>query len=269
MLVDPEIEASYLITFRDDDGARLPLLRAVTAWLAELPWLEVLVVEQGAAPTLDAEGPGANVRTLFAFNDGPFNKSWGLNVAARSASCDLLVTGDADMLMPGEALARALLVCRDHYDAVNPYSNLLDLTEAETKSVLRGDVNVRDIQRDHSRDRLPQGEHICFCGGICVYRRDVYFALGGMDERFLGWGGEDDAMSANLERYTDRLAVQKDTPAYHLWHPRPPQRYHHPHYRKNLVLANHYRFCDPEKLERQRAGQRASMGDPERYIAPR
>lgn len=262
-----DIAASYLITFRDDDGARLPLLEAVVASLAELPWLEVIVVEQGAAAGLDPESLGAHVRTLFVFNDGPFNKSWGLNVAARNASHELLVTGDADMLMPGEALARALVVCRDHYDAVNPYSSLVDLTRAETDAILNGELDVTAIRRGPARDRLAQGEHICFCGGICVFRREVYFALGGMDERFLGWGGEDDAMSANLERYTDRIAVQKDTPAYHLWHPRPPRRYHHPHYRMNLDLANHYRTCDQESLDRLRAEGRKTLGDPARNNA--
>lgn len=257
--------ASYLITFRDSDGTRLPLLKAVTARLAELSRLEVIVVEQDAASRLESENLGPNVKRLFVFNDGPFNKSWGLNVAARSASHELLVIGDADMIMPGEALDRALTVCRDHYDAVNPYSNLVDLTEAETRSLLQGDTRIADIQRALLQDRRPEGEHLCFCGGICLYRREVYFALGGMDERFLGWGGEDDAMSANLERYTNRIAVQRDTVAYHLWHPRPSERYHHPHYRRNLVLANHYRFCDQQTLERQRAEQRAAMGDAHRY----
>lgn len=261
------MNASYLITFRDSDGTRLALLKTVTAWLAGLPQLEVIVVEQDVAPRLASEDLGANVRSLFVFNDGLFNKSRGLNVAARHASHELLVTGDADMLMSGEALGRALLVCRDHFDAVNPYSNLLDLSEPETRSILRSEAGTADIQRRLVHDRQPQGEHICFCGGICVYRRDVYFALGGMDERFLGWGGEDDAMTANLERYTDRIAVQKDTLAYHLWHPRPPQRYHHPHYRKNLDLANHYRTCDQESLERLRAEGRKSLGDPARNNA--
>ncbi|MDZ7839258.1 MAG: galactosyltransferase-related protein [Gammaproteobacteria bacterium] len=259
------MNASYLITFRDDDGARLPLLEAVTAWLAEIPSLEVIVVEQGAAPRLTPGHLGAHVRILHVFNDGPFNKSWGLNVAARNASHELLVTGDADMIMAGEALSRALTVCRDHYDAVNPYSNLVDLTKPQTEAILRGETDLAAVQPPPGRDRLSQGEHLCFCGGICVFRREVYFALGGMDERFLGWGGEDDAMSANLERYTDRIAVQRDTPAYHLWHPRPPQRYRQPHYRRNLELANHYRACDADTLDRRRAEQRASMGDPKRY----
>lgn len=230
-----------------------------------MPRLEVIVVEQDVAARLESEDLGSNVRTLFVYNPGPFNKSWGLNVAARHAEHELLVVGDADMLMPDESLGRALLACRDNYDAVNPYASLIDLTEQETRAVVRGDAGVAEIRRESMHDRRPQGEHICFCGGICVFHRDVYFALGGMDERFLGWGGEDDAMSINLERYTDRIAVQRDTAAYHLWHPRPQQRYQHPHYRLNLAFAREYRYSDPEALAQRRAEQRASMGDPERY----
>jgi len=186
-------------------------------------------------------------------------------VAARQASHGLLVICDADMMMSSDALARAMLACRDHFDAVNPYSHLIDLDEAETRAILAGQASPGDFRRAAALDRRREGEHLCFCGGICVFRRETYFALGGMDERFLGWGGEDDAMSVNLERYTERIAVQKDTLAYHLWHPRSPRRYAHPHYRDNLALANDYRRCEPQALARWRAAQRASMGDPNKY----
>lgn len=257
--------ASYLITFRDRDGSRLPLLRAVTGWLSALPALQVIIVEQDSEPRLTGQVSGANISVRFAYNPGPFNKSWGLNVAARYARHELLVTGDADMIIDPPALERALSACRQHYDAVNPYARLVDLSEDETRAMLRGATRVTDIRRDAARDRLAQGEQLCFCGGICVFRREVFFALGGMDERFLGWGGEDDAMSINLERYTTRIAVQRDTPACHLWHPRDAQRYRHPHYRNNLALASLYRSCSEATLARWRARQRDSMGDPQRY----
>lgn len=260
-----EQKASYLITFRDGDGTRLPLLHTVLSSLAPMPQLEVIVVEQDAAPCVDAGSLPANARSVFVSNDGPFNKSWGLNVAARQAACDVLVTGDADMLLPADALTRALAACARHYDAVNPYSNLVDLTEEETQAVLAGRLDPVRVRRGRLEDRRPRGEHICFCGGICVFRRDVYFALGGMDERFLGWGGEDDAMSTDLQRYTARLGVQRDTVAWHLWHPRDPQRYLHPNYRANLSMAGEYSTCNQAALDALRAERRATMGDPDRY----
>ncbi len=257
--------ASYLLTFSDRDGKRLAPLKAVLAWLAALEDIEIVLVEQDDRPRVDPENLPPGIVYRFAFNDGPFNKSWGLNVAARIARHDLLVTGDADMILPGAALGRALAVCESRFDAVNPYSHLVDLDERQTRSYLDGELALEEAGRDGSRDRKADGEFLCFCGGICVYRREVYFALGGMDERFAGWGGEDDAMSVNLQRCTDRIAVQRDTHAYHLWHPRAPERYTHAQYRRNLALAQAYVSCAPEALDAWRRTHRETMGDPNRF----
>lgn len=258
-------QASYLITFRDTDGTRLPLLETVLDWLGKQPQLQVIVVEQDVSSRIQSTPFTPNVELLLAHNDGPFNKSWGLNIAARRAAHDLLVVGDADMFMSGDTLNRALHLCRRRCDAVNPYLTLVDLTVSETRSLLLRGCDVDHVQRGARADRIHEGEHLCYCGGICVFRSEVYFALGGMDERFLGWGGEDDAMTTNLHRYTDRLAALKNGVAYHLWHPRPADRYHHPHYRRNLALSMEYRRLDQEALDKQRAEHRAVMGDPERY----
>lgn len=259
--------ASYLITFRDDGDGRLPLLGAVLNWLARLDALEVIVVEQDGESVAADLPRGPNTRFEFVFNDGPFNKAWGLNVAARNASCEILVTGDADMLMEDEALLRAVNACSERFDAVNPYTGLVDLTATETTALVRGDIGITDIRRERVRDRLDEGELICFCGGICAYRREVYFALGGLDEEFVGWGGEDDAMSVNLGRYTDRLAVQQHTRAFHLWHPRSPDRYNHRHYEANRSLAAAYRTMDDRTLAGRRERQQRFMGNPDRYRA--
>jgi hypothetical protein len=57
--------------------------------------------------------------------------------------------------------------------------------------------------------------------GACMWiTRDAFDRVGGMDERYVGWGGEDDDLVARLElhapvrRFTD--------PFLHLDHPRPP-----------------------------------------------
>lgn len=68
------IKASYLITFRDADGSRLPLLKTVTAWLSTMPSIEVIVVEQGVDARLEAENLGPNARAVFVHNDGPFKR---------------------------------------------------------------------------------------------------------------------------------------------------------------------------------------------------
>ncbi|MFK4998906.1 galactosyltransferase-related protein [Bacillus sp. N9] len=56
-------------------------------------------------------------------------------------------------------------------------------------------------------------------GGINVVPRKHFETVGGFDERFVGWGGEDDAFAASLNTlcgYVKRL----DATIYHLWHKR-------------------------------------------------
>ena len=78
---------SYIITYRaTDDPTRRANLEAVLAWLRLQTLAEVIVVEQDAAPTLGDLGAFPGLRSLFAYNPGPFNKSWGFNVGVRAST---------------------------------------------------------------------------------------------------------------------------------------------------------------------------------------
>ena len=76
---------SYIITYRAaDDPARRANLEAVLAWLKLQALAEVVLVEQDIAPTLGDLPAFPGLRSLFAYNPGPFNKSWGFNVGVRA-----------------------------------------------------------------------------------------------------------------------------------------------------------------------------------------
>jgi hypothetical protein len=61
-----------------------PGLEAVLAWLKLQALAEVVLVEQDIAPTLGDLPAFPGLRSLFAYNPGPFNKSWGFNVGVRA-----------------------------------------------------------------------------------------------------------------------------------------------------------------------------------------
>lgn len=100
---------SYIITYRaTDDPARRANLEAVLAWLRLQPLAQVIVVEQDVAPTLGDLASFPNLLSLFAYNPGPFNKSWGFNVGVRASRGSLLAFGDADVLCRGLCRRRSL-----------------------------------------------------------------------------------------------------------------------------------------------------------------
>ena len=132
------VKASYLITHREsDDSRRRDNLQAVLDWLTGFPEFEVIVVEQDSAPRLENIRASAACRHFYAYNPGPFNKSWGLNFAFRQASTALLAFGDGDIIVPGAQMAKAVEICARAYAAVNPYRRIVDLTPDESETVRR------------------------------------------------------------------------------------------------------------------------------------
>lgn len=79
----------------------------------------------------------------------------------------------------------------------------------------------------------------------------MYREIGGQDERFEGWGGEDDAMSVTILRLADRTMTLAEARAWHLYHPRRPDEvYRADCYRSNLALANAYCSMQVDELRR-------------------
>ncbi len=105
-----------------------------------------------------------------------------------------------------------------------------------------------------------------FCGGLFLMRRGTYEDLGGFDERFLGWGGEDDAMTSKLSRLVKCSGVARNQIAYHLWHERSrASRYFHPHYQQNLARTKWYAACDTQSLMLLCQKDRQNMGRSDKY----
>jgi hypothetical protein len=258
-----------IVTYRGAPGTdRRANLDAVLAWLARDPALETIVVEQDAHPRLAPPLAHPGARVVFAYNAGPFNKAWGLNVGARLAEAGVLVFGDADVIVPG-GLGEAAAHCAHHAQLAKPYRRLVDLTPEETARVRAGTdpAIVRDPAAAPNRDAI--GERLVLCGGWFAIRRDAFAALGGFDERFVGWGGEDDAMTIKVERA--RLATWELDPgaAWHLWHPRgAAATTGHAHYAANLALLEDYRHYDDDALARLAEVQRQTCGRREKYRPP-
>ncbi len=127
-------QATYILTYRADrDGQRRRNLEAVLAWLAGFAQIDVVVVEQDAAPT-PLTLPHPRCQAVFAYNPGPFNKSWGFNVGFRAAQTQWLGFGDADVIV-GDALWQSFELLRQGLLAVKPYRRLIDMSEEESKPV--------------------------------------------------------------------------------------------------------------------------------------
>ncbi|WP_295400224.1 glycosyltransferase family A protein [uncultured Thiocystis sp.] len=256
---------SFITTVRVTDERRARNLRYTLDWYQRQCDWEWVIVEQDAAPRLDELPLPEGLKRLFVLNPGPFNKAWGFNVGVRAARGDLLFFCDADLLVPASALETATSLCTRRVLAVNPYETLADLGRTESDALLAGDEPPR-FDRNDASDRRGERERICFCGGAFMMRRSLHQHMGGFDERYLGWGGEDDAMSLRLGRTTAEVAVVQGRMALHLWHARETATtFGNPHYRTNLERLDALRALPDNEFRFMRDVQRQLMGYPGKY----
>lgn len=236
---------SFITTYRAaGDPARRANLEAVLAWLAPCQAGEMIVVEQDVAPSLPPGLGGA--RVVFAYNPGPFNKGWGLNVGARFSRLPLLAFGDGDLICPG--LDEAVASCRAGVPVVRAFGPVIDLDAARSAALRAAPLMPAGLA---GTERGTQGEYAPLCGGLVVFQRAFFQLLGGWDERFLGWGGEDDAMSVKVARAGLPTRVMTHQPGLHLHHRRPRSKAaSNPHYRDNLAVLGELRELSDVALKR-------------------
>lgn len=191
---------------RDREGN----LSRVLDWLKSFPGLDVLVVEQD---NMRRFRPPPGVRHVFARSTEPYNRSWGFNIAFRESESPHVVFGDSDILMRSHEFLSALEAA-ESLDVLSPYSSVLDLDLQESGMSLE---EMGRIVRP-GRGEMDN-QKINLCGGVVVFSRDAFERVGGWDEDFVGWGGEDDMMTFKVEAAGLRTASMPFR-CYHLWHQR-------------------------------------------------
>ncbi|WP_373601534.1 galactosyltransferase-related protein [Paraclostridium bifermentans] len=149
----------------------------------------------------------------------PYSKSEAVNNAFKKATREILVIMDSDILIDIESLNTAISIV-DKYKFILPYNKLVRLDEKSTEKILNKELlNIEDI--DISNNSIIK-EESRMVGGIYVTTKEVYKNIGGFDERFRGWGGEDDAVLSCV-KYIYGKYHRLDNILYHLYHTRQHQ----------------------------------------------
>jgi hypothetical protein len=210
---DAAVDASFVIGHRGLE--RLPLLLASLKSIAGQAGVRVecIVVEQATNPEIRSALPTwvRYVHTPPPYPDMPYARSWALNVGARLARGRLLILHDNDILVP-EDYAQAHLERLDTgYEVINGKRFLFYLDRTRTEAVCAG------MPPGQAADGIEQILQNALGGGSLAIGRDAFLAIGGFDEAFVGWGGEDNELwDRALTRKVDPYG---HLPLIHLWHP--------------------------------------------------
>lgn len=126
---------------------------------------------------------------------GPFNRSAALNLAARLAGdeWDVALIIDADVICDVDRVRQAVAQAYETDRMVLPYTIRYDLNEAGSLRVMEGDHGSwrRWVAKTY-RDQVSS---------VLAIPRSLWDAVGGFDEHFVGWGGEDNAFAIACETF--------------------------------------------------------------------
>lgn len=204
-------EIAFVIGHRGSD--RLPLLLATLETIAAQQGVavECIVVEQDVEARIrDALPPWVRyVHTPLRRANQPFCRSWAFNVGVEHASSDAVILHDNDMLVPLDYAATIKARLSQGWEVVNLKRFIFYLTRAHTARLLSARGDPSGESPESIIQNLEGG------GSIAVSRRS-YLAIGGFDEAFEGWGGED--VEFWERALTRRVWPYGSLPLVHLWH---------------------------------------------------
>jgi hypothetical protein len=204
-------DVSFLIGHKGIE--RLPLLLMTLKSIAGQAdcRVECIVVEQDTESRIDSHLPEWVRHELVPPErpDLPYSRSRALNAAAKLARARCLIFHDGDLVVPRDYAAHVLKFHKSGFEVINLKRIIFYLSERDT-------VNSLIERRISVREPLEATMQNAEGGGSVGMDRDAYSAIGGFDDAFVGWGGEDNEMWERAQ--TRKVYPYGFLPMLHLWH---------------------------------------------------
>lgn len=145
--------------------------------------------------------------------EGPFNRSAAINLAAKKAgNWQAAIIADSDTWVPPNQVEAGIRAAMETGHLVSCLDRVVELDQQTTENILTFGFSAIDTK--YAKVRTAEMETQ---SSMLAVPRHLFERLGGFDERFVSWGGEDNSFwrAAHL---IGGPVVRTAGPAYHLWH---------------------------------------------------
>lgn len=192
---------------------RLPLLLATLKSIAGQTGchIECVVVEQDNDELVRKYLPEwvRYIHTPLPIKEMSYSRSWAFNVGAKAAKSPFLIFHDNDMLVPVVYAKNLLHYHQQGFDFINLKRFIFYLNKGSSKNL----AETEDFSGKLEFEAIVQNLEV---GGSFGAGKQAYFDIGGFDERFIGWGGEDNEFWERAQ--TKKVYPYGYLPIVHLWH---------------------------------------------------
>ncbi|AGB41223.1 hypothetical protein Halha_1277 [Halobacteroides halobius DSM 5150] len=158
-----------------------------------------------------------------------FSRAQAINLAAQKATRDIFLIADIDLIYAPQIIIDSISLL-DEYPWVLPFQEIVRFNQDYTEKLLSLNPKWPIVDNYGSHHK-----HSINGGGLNLIPRQNFETVGGFDERFIEWGGEDDAFTIAMTVLCGQ-PKRLDHTLYHLWHPRSAST----NYKNNIELLNRY-----------------------------
>jgi len=210
------MEASFVIYFHP---MRLDNLMQTLRLLHErepaLRNCEVILVCQTKIDNVESPFPNT---VLINLELESYQKTLMCNVGVNMAKNPIIVLLDSDRVLPVNYFHDVIQMIVPNQAITTRYMYRLCVSLNDI-SFLENKLNIKPAclhMADHRNPSNVFGEKNMFCGNVVMYKSD-YLGMGGMDERYVGYGIADNDMTQTAMNYGLDLIFLEAT-EFHFWH---------------------------------------------------
>lgn len=182
-----------------------------------------------------------DIEIFYADRPGVWNLAASRNDGvkrAQEAHCDVIIVNDADTIPEIDALMECIEKCQEDNLIHLPFTVVLYLPESQTDLYLS----------NKTTDGLQTNPYFFGVSGIYVCKPETWWEVGGQDEKFVHWGGEDDAFAIAHKIVKKNHLVRHTGFIYSFGHVHQNKEPNYDiNYQNNLSLLAQYKKFDTAK----------------------